>query len=353
MDELQSAASSVIADVTGAQAGCVTDCSAAGVGLAVAAAITGCDLALIDQLPVIPDDVEKRVLIQMGHMIHYGGPVPQMISISGAQLEPLGTAALCEAYHLESALKRGCAAAVYVVSHHTVREGELPMDLFIDLCDAYDTPVIVDMASEYDMRTPIELGASAVVYSGHKFMSGITSGVVAGRLPMVRAIYLQHRGLGRLMKVGKESIAGAMAALELWRDRDESAQLAFEKDIVNRWLSELTEIPGVLIEEHADWTGNPITRLKMTVDPSVAGLYAWELAARLADENPRIFVRDDLSEHGELYLDPCNVTLEEAGLVARAISEQVSRAMRDGDGCQITLSQMKRERSTAPLNWPK
>jgi D-glucosaminate-6-phosphate ammonia-lyase len=70
----------------------------------------------------------------MGHMVNYGAPVPQGIALSGAEVVPLGTAALCETYHLDAALEAGLAAAVYVVSHHTVREGELPLDLFVERC---------------------------------------------------------------------------------------------------------------------------------------------------------------------------------------------------------------------------
>jgi L-seryl-tRNA(Ser) seleniumtransferase len=51
IDELQSRASGVIAAATGAEAGCVTGCSAAAMTLACAAAITGTDLDAIEKLP--------------------------------------------------------------------------------------------------------------------------------------------------------------------------------------------------------------------------------------------------------------------------------------------------------------
>ncbi len=126
---------------------------------------------------------------------------------------PLGTAALCETYHLEAAIAGGLAAAVYVVSHHTVREGELPIDLFISICRAWGVQVIVDMALEYDLTGAVALGAGAVIWSGHKFLGGQTSGIVAGRAAMIRALVLQNRDLGRLMKAWKEAIVGAVAAL--------------------------------------------------------------------------------------------------------------------------------------------
>ncbi len=48
-------------------------------------------------------------------------------------------------------------------------------------------PSIVDMASEYDLRSPVELGADLVIYSAHKFLGGPTGGIVAGRKELVRA----------------------------------------------------------------------------------------------------------------------------------------------------------------------
>ena len=218
MDELQSRAGAIIARVTGAEAGCVASCSAAAMTQTIAACLTGANLAKIEALPTVTG--ERRVLLPMGHMVNYGAPVDQAIRLAGAEVVPVGTAAACETWHLANALAEGAVAAMYVVSHHTVRENELPMDVFIELCREHDVPVIVDMASEYDLTGPIALGASAAIYSGHKFLSGVTSGIVAGTSDLIRATYLQHRGIGRTMKAGKESVVGAMAALELWERRD-------------------------------------------------------------------------------------------------------------------------------------
>ena len=322
MDELQARASAVIARLTGAEAGCITGCSAAAMTQAVAACLTGADLARIEALPAT--DCEKRVILPMGHMVNYGAPVDQAIRLAGAEVVPIGTAATCETWHLRSALEEGAAAAMYIVSHHTVRENELPMGVFIGLCREHNVPVIVDMASEYDLRGPIALGASIAIYSGHKFLSGVTSGIVAGSEDLVRALYLQHRGIGRTMKAGKESIVGAMAALELWETRDHDAERAREEARVGRWLEAISSIPGLDLSRHADWTRNPITRLKILVHPEEARAYAWEVAAQLAVRNPRIILRDDLVEHGELYLDPCNVTDDEAEIVADAIAEETA-----------------------------
>ena len=117
MDELQSRASGVIAKATGAEAGCVTGCSASAVTQGVAAAITGCDLAAIEDLPD-PGAHENRVVIQRAHMINYGAPVDQAIALAGAQVVPLGTSAQCEIWHLHKALEQGCGDQPIEARHH-------------------------------------------------------------------------------------------------------------------------------------------------------------------------------------------------------------------------------------------
>ena len=350
MHELHTRASAVIARATGAEAGVVTSSSASAITLCVAAAIAGDDLAAIETLPATGKR-ERRVAIQMGHMINYGAPIPQAIAITGAEIVSLGTACQCETYHLEAALTEGLAAAVYVVSHHTVREGELPLDVFIELCRRHGVPAIVDMASEYDLRSAISLGADAVIWSGHKFLSGTTSGIIAGPCRFMRSVYLQIRGLGRLMKVGKEGLIGAISALEAWDRRDHAGETVRETAIADLWSRELAVLPGVTVIGRQDWTGNPIRRVELEIAPAEAGLFAWELAGRLLAADPAIAVRDDHAEHQLIYLDPCNVTLEEATQVAAAIRTAFESARRSSDGCRISWSDEKRRRGTVSIPW--
>ena len=347
--ELQALADRTIRAATGAQAGYVTSSSSAAITLACAASITGDDLAAIEALPMTGPR-PARVAVMMSHMINFGGPIPQAVAASGAEVVPLGTAALCETYHLDAAIREGLAAAVYVVSHHTVREGELPMDLFIATCRAHGVPVIVDMASEYDLTGAIALGADAVIWSGHKFLGGPTSGIVAGRAGMIRAMVLQNRGLGRLMKAGKEAIVGAVAALEAWGTRDHAAEAARQAAIVEGWIAALSGLPGVRASRYRDWTGNPITRAKLRLS-SEAGIYAWELAERAMAGNPAVALRDDLSMHQLIYLDPCNVMANEAVQVSDRIRAICDAARRSGDGCKRSWSDEKAARGRAATDW--
>lgn len=350
MDELQARASAVIARATGAEAGYVTSSSASGMALAVAAAMTGGDLARIELLPDC-DGLKNEVVVQAGHLINYGAPVAQAIRIAGARVVPAGTAALADSYHIEHAITERTAAALFVVSHHVVQEGQTALAEFVAIAKVRGVPVIVDMASEYDLQGPFRLDADIAIWSAHKFLGGPTAGIVAGRKDLIRAAYLQNRGIGRHMKAGKEAVAGAVAALEAWLTRDHVAAKTREEAIVASWQKDLSSIAGLRVEIHPDWTGNPIDRLKVCVTRE-AGLHAWELADRVASRDPSIRVRDDLIEHGFFFLDPCNVDEAEAGEAAAAIADEVAKARKNKDGFAITLAARKAKTIASALLWP-
>ena len=351
IDELQAKASEVIGRLTGAEAGFVTACSAAAMSMGVSGCMTGTNLNRIELLPET-GGLPNEVAVQAGHLVNYGAPIDQAVRLTGARIVPLGTAAMVNFYNLEDSIGERTAAALFVVSHHVVQEGQIPLEEFVSICKERGVPVIVDMASEYDLRSPIELGADLVIYSSHKFLGGPTGGIVAGRKELVRAAYLQNMGLGRHMKIGKEGIAGTIAALEAWERRDHEAAYESEQRYVSHWCEVLDGVPGLRLETHHDWTDNPIDRLKVTVTPAEAGLYAWELADRLSAGEPSIQVRDDLVEHGYLFLDPCNLAPGEEVVVGQRIAEEVEKARTNEDGCRYSLSDRKRRSVQAALKWP-
>ncbi len=324
MDELQSRASALISSMTGAEAGVATNCAASGIALACAACITGDDIGAIEGLPV-REEPRPRFLIQMGHCVDFGARMEQLIALSGGIPRVAGSANRCSVAQLQSAAAGGVLGALYVISHHCVLEEQVSLPAFIECCHKHEVPVIVDAASEYDLRTPIEMGADIVVYSGHKFLGGPTSGIVAGRRDLVRSIYMnQERGIGRAMKVGKESIVGAMAALEAWRATDHSQKIQRERHRSQYAMRELSRIDGIAVSESPDPTGNPITRVAVRVDESVCGMSAAFLAERLAAGDPSIVVRSEHLESGLFELDPCNLTDNEMALVCARIAELIT-----------------------------
>lgn len=351
MGDLHRLASRTIAALTGAEAGFVTASCSAGISLAVAAAITGPDLLAIERLP---DTGGRRneVLIQAGHMVSYGAPVEQAIRMAGGKVVPVGQATSAHAYQLEGAISERTAAAVFVVSHHVVDYGQIPLKTFAEICHRHGVKVIVDAASEYDLKGFLRDGADVVLYSGHKFLGGPTSGICAGEKDFIRAIYLQNRGIGRGMKVGKEGIVGVIAALEAWQSRDHAGIRARERAALDLWLETLAGRPGITPRIVPDPTDNPLDRLEVRVDPELARITAWDLASALARGEQPVIVRDHEAEHGYFYLDPCNLHPGQERIVAKRLVEEIERAGRANAIIHTPLAERLLAQEAAILNWP-
>lgn len=351
INDLQRKASEAIARLTGAEAGFVTACASAGITLSVAGCMTGADLGRIEQLPD-PTGMKDEVVIQLGHMVGYGAPVEQAIRLAGARAVPAGQATEVRPYQLAHKLTERTAAAVYVVSHHCVRYGQLPLGQFAEICHARGVPVIADLASEYDLREFLAAGADLAIYSAHKFLGGPTAGIVAGAKARVRAVFLQNLGIGRGMKVGKEGIAGTIAALDAWERRDHVRVRATETDHLRLWLKRFDGLPGITASVEPDPTSNPLDRLKLAVAPEAARITAWELADALAAGTPPVIVRDHEVEHGFLCLDPCNLHPGEAELVADRIVDELEQARQRSQAQPISHAERKARRFERLLRWP-
>lgn len=351
MSALHRYASGVIADLTGGEAGFVTASCASGITIAVAAAMTGSDLHAIERLPDA-STLKHEVAILSGHMVSFGAPVEQLIRLAGAKVVPVGQATSSSAYQLAGSITDRTAAAVFVVSHHVVDYAQVPLKTFVEVCHAKGVPVIVDAASEYDLRLFLAAGADLVVYSGHKFLGGPTSGIVAGSKELIRACYLQNRGIGRGMKVGKETILGVSAALTAWKTRDHAGIRAREKSALDHWVAALADRPGVTATIVPDPTNNPLDRLQVTINPRETRITAWNLAMRLAAGDRPVIVRDHEVEHGHFFLDPCNLHPGEEHLVAERLLEELGKAALSNDIIETPIEDLWLARERAVLIWP-
>jgi len=320
--QLHAAAGREIAQATGAEAGFVTASCASAITLSVAGSMTGERLLAIERLPD-STGLRNEVLVQTGHLVGYGASLQQSIAMSGARVVTVGTVSGAQPYQLDEAISERTACSVFVVSHMTVQYAMLGLEQVCAICHARGIPVIVDAASEYDLRGFLARGADIVVYSGHKFLGGPTSGIVAGRKDLVRAASLHNRGIGRGMKVGKESIAGVMAALQAWQQRDHAAIRAGEDAALACWLEALGPFDAVACQRIDDPTGNPLQRLRVKVLPN-RGWSARSLADALAAGDPPVMVRDYQTDLGFFDLDPCNLHEGEAQTVARQLTACLS-----------------------------
>ncbi|MGI8398948.1 aminotransferase class V-fold PLP-dependent enzyme [Agrobacterium deltaense] len=351
INDLQRKASAVISRLTGGEAGFVTASCSSGISLAVAGAITGNNLLAIEKLPDVAPE-KNEVLVQMGHVVSYGAPVDQAIRLGGGKVVLIGQATSTHRFHMENAITEKTAAAVYVVSHHVVDYGLLHLSEFVEIAHARGVPVIVDAASEYDLKLFLATGADVVLYSGHKFLGGPTSGIVAGKKELVRSAFLQNMGVGRGMKVGKESIYGVMAALEAWEKRDHAGIRERENGYLNLWKKTLDGRPGVTALIEPDPTNNPLDRLRVIIDAEEAHITAWDLTTALAKGSPPIIARDHEVEHRYFYLDPCNLHPGQETIVASRLAEELDKARASNEVIATPFEDRSRHRFDGMLRWP-
>lgn len=323
--DLQRVASEAIALATGAEAGCVTGCAAAGITLAVAACMTGVDLAAIGRLPDA-SGLKRRIVMQAGHDFSCGAPARQLVALSGAELVFVGDADGTPPEALRAALRGGVAAGLYVEGDPQPRRGLLDLPDFTRLCHEAGVPVIVDAAAQHELRSYVADGADLLIKSAQKIHAGLTAGIMAGRRGLVHACLLQERGIGRPMKAGKEGIVAVVAALRRWQGLDHEALEAAWRARADRAARVLAGVRGLRPEPFSDPFGNPFDRVRVHVDPARAGITAWQLADALKDGEPAIVVWAYDVAQGFIMLDPRPVSDAEMDLVCTRIRDIVAAA---------------------------
>ena len=320
LDKVQAAAGRVIAEACGAESGCVTACTAAGITLSVAGCMTGNDLGNVLQLPDA-SGMNRRVIIQKGHCVNYGAPITQAIRLAGAEPVEVGCVNRCTAAEIRHELNRGGNAAVLAVeSHHTARDGWVGLAELVPLAHEFDVPVIVDgAAQDQRLRELIDLGCDLVITSAHKYLCSTTGGIVAGRKDLVDAVLLQNRGIGRGMKAGKEAVFGAMAALEYRMAEDLPAWTAEQDRKVCKIVEMLAGVPGLTLSVDPDPNGCPFSRARLTPDPAITRHTATSLTAALAEGDPTIVARSHHAQDGYINLDAIEMTDEEIDFTCKKI----------------------------------
>jgi D-glucosaminate-6-phosphate ammonia-lyase len=171
------------------------------------------------------------------------------------------------------------------------------------------------------MRSFLEQVADLACFSGHEFLAGPTSSIVAGRKELVEAcLFHQYHGIGQAMKLGREGIIGAIAGLELWENLDHDRKQQVREQIVERLLDNLKGITGLLVHAEPDPTGNPIRRTTIKGDPKPVGLNAFEILLPLKESSPPIVVHDhEAIDLGYFQLDRCDIHREQVDFVTREI----------------------------------
>ena len=190
--DLQEAASGLIAELTGAEAGYVTAGAAAAMTLGAAAMLARLDPDRMDRLPDTTGG-PGEVLVQLAHR----NPYDHLVRASGARLVEFGGASGGTGMQMEAVIGSGTAGAFYNGQAQAIGLG---IAEFVAIAHAHDLPVLVDASMNLppraDLRRFIDAGADLVAFSGGKTIGGPqASGFLAGRRDLLVSVGLQQQDM--------------------------------------------------------------------------------------------------------------------------------------------------------------
>ncbi|MFS8544174.1 MAG: aminotransferase class V-fold PLP-dependent enzyme, partial [Limnochordales bacterium] len=248
--------------------------------------------------------------------------------ITGATLVEVGEAADCGVFQLEASITDRTACALYVITPRASEAGLVDLETFIDVCHAKGVPVIVDAADGRDLVRCVAVGADIVVASGHKWIGAPTSGILAGRRDLIKACYMQEMGIGRLMKAGKESVVGVIAALEELQRLGWDPEADRHRRLVERMAERLSRLPGLKADVVEPLDSPAPCWLRIEVDGERLPFTAWQLTERLEQGVPSIRTHDYDVRLGYFHIEPRFLSDTEGELIAERI-EQAYRELQE------------------------
>ncbi|MBI1296147.1 aminotransferase class V-fold PLP-dependent enzyme [bacterium] len=321
--ELQRRVGERIAELTHNEAAYVSSGAAAGLVLATAACITGTDPAKIARLPDLTG-MKNEVIVHRMHRNGYDHAVRQV----GVKLMEIGVGGTAP-WELEAAINERTAAIFWFQGVMTGR-GDLPLETVIEIANRHDVPVVVDAAAQlppvHNLWRFTQMGAALAVFSGGKELRGPqSSGLVLGRKDLIEACRVNgspNASIGRPMKVGKEELAGCLAAVERYVNLDHKAQALADEQTVAEWCAAWNQIPGVRAQRSfPNEAGQPLPRVLATFDHDTLHLTRDEIVDALRNGEHHIEVA--LSGKDGIFFNPWVLTGEERQIVQERLSEIV------------------------------
>lgn len=299
ISDLVDKAGNYAAEILNSEAAVIVNSASSGIAMSVAAMVTKGNRIACEKLHQISFNKNEIILLK-GHNVQYGAPVETMIYLGGGRLVEAGYANEGRAEHIKEAITENTAAIIYVKSHHAVQKNMISVEDAWEVAQQYNIPLIVDAAAEDDIKKYVRYSDLAI-YSGSKAIEGPTSGLVAGKRKYIEWIKVQFNGIGRSMKVGKETIFGFLQALEEYENKEDRSEL--EKQSLQVLLT-LKEIEGIEVKIVQDEAGRAIFRARIQIDPHYAIKTAEELVNELRDGDVAIYTRDYGIKQGYFEIDP-------------------------------------------------
>jgi D-glucosaminate-6-phosphate ammonia-lyase len=357
--ELQMGASRIIAEVTGAEAGCVTSGAAAGLLVGTAACVAGMDPAKMSRLPDTRG-MKNEVVAMRSQRNSYD----HAIRATGVTIIEAG---FCDrfvdvgvrdtwSWEIEAAITERTAFVYYLAKPQALpRLAEV-----VAIAHQAGVPVLVDAAAELppveNLQRFISEGADLVAFSGGKSIGGPQgSGILCGRRDLISAALLQQldfdydynewdppaglvdkrnlagvprHGIGRSCKVGKEQIVGLLTALKLFVKEGNTGRHDRLQLMAQHLTQELAGVAGLSTRIIPDPLLSGMPMVEVALDQTIARLTAAELVRRLRKGSPGVEVNPWKPDQGLLILSPACLADGDPSLIGKRFKEILIETVR-------------------------
>ncbi|MDR1955783.1 MAG: hypothetical protein LBQ30_02905 [Treponema sp.] len=217
-------------------------------------------------------------------------------------------------------------AAIYFASSAWVAPGFLPLEVLIKKAKEKDVPVIVDAAAQLPPVENLwrfsELGASITLFSGGKDLRGPqASGLMVGcqeLMDRVTAIGFPNYGIGRMLKVGREELAGLYGAIKQYVSMDHKARYAWCEDQIAAIQTALDGKGPFRVQRcFPNEAGQPIARAFLEIlDPRYTPEYVQDF---LLQGKPPIYAYSE--NLNGIYLNPMSLREGETEIILKRLKE--------------------------------
>lgn len=305
MDELILNSGKHIANILNAEDGHIVSSASAGISQVIAAVVSCGEI--YNPNPMFHFYQKREIILPKGHNIDFGAPVELMVTLGGGYLKEAGYSNACTKKHIKENITESTAALMYVVSHHCVQKSMLSVEELIAIGKDTNLPTIIDAAAEEDFFKYIKMGADIVIYSGGKAINGPSaSGIVLGKRTYIEWLRLQQKGIGRAMKVSKETIFGTIVALEEYLKNDSLDKKSQIKQL-EPFIDNLNKIDGIKATIVKDEANREIYRARVLFENYSAA----KASEKLKDGYPAIYTREYNKNNGLLDIDIRSLTEED------------------------------------------
>lgn len=323
MAELQEFVASEIRALSGAPAASFCHCSAAGILISVAAALTN---GKPEAAQALPRRHEHGVtVINVEHCVDYGHSILQAIRTTGSLAEVLTGSREQRLNKLADLGRAGVLKAVLWVDS-VLAPSAPPLDCseLAAAAHRFDAWLIVDAAAkDWKLADPAFVSAADLaIFSAQKYLAAPTCGIVVGTRRSIEAFNTNLKCIGRPMKPTKEALMGLLAAvrerdwraLDAERERNTKRAEKFRQRLLQRVAADIVMESGA---EHG-----PYPRLALHLGSSAQASDLWNDLMHLSEP---IVLNPGRKASGVLAIELTHVDpAEESRLI-----EQLARALRD------------------------